>query len=31
MWQEFKKLWEVSNPQSANYEFMQEPLLGDEV
>lgn len=31
MWQEFKKIWEVSNPQSANYEFMQEPLLGDEV
>jgi multiple sugar transport system substrate-binding protein len=31
MWQEFKTIWEVSNPQSANYEFMQEPLLGDEV
>ncbi|HZO33420.1 MAG TPA: extracellular solute-binding protein [Chloroflexota bacterium] len=31
MWQEFKAIWEVSNPQSANYEFMQEPLLGDEV
>ncbi len=31
MWTEFKAIWEVSNPQSANYEFMQEPLLGDEV
>ncbi len=31
MWQEFKALWEVSNPQSTNYEFMQEPLLGEEV
>ena len=31
MWQEFKALWEVSNPQSANYEFMQEPLLAEEV
>ncbi len=25
MWQDFKSIWEVSNPQSANYEFMQEP------
>ncbi|MBA2451512.1 MAG: extracellular solute-binding protein [Chloroflexi bacterium] len=31
MWQEFKAIWEVSNPASANYEFMQEPLLADEV
>jgi multiple sugar transport system substrate-binding protein len=31
MWQEFKDLWAVSNPQSANYEFMQEPLLAEEV
>jgi multiple sugar transport system substrate-binding protein len=31
MWQEFKAIWEVSNPQSANYEFMQEPLLAEEV
>jgi len=31
MWQDFKSIWEVSNPQSANYEFMQEPLLGEEV
>ena len=31
MWQEFKELWESSNPQSANYEFMQEPLLSEEV
>lgn len=31
MWQDFKAIWEVSNPQSANYEFMQEPLQADEV
>jgi len=31
MWQDFKDIWAVSNPQSANYEFMQEPLLSDEV
>ncbi len=31
MWQEFKQLWEASNPQSTNYEFMQEPLLAEEV
>jgi multiple sugar transport system substrate-binding protein len=31
MWQDFKAIWEVTNPQSANYEFMQEPLLGEEV
>jgi multiple sugar transport system substrate-binding protein len=31
MWQEFKDIWAVSNPQSANYEFMQEPLLAEEV
>jgi multiple sugar transport system substrate-binding protein len=31
MWQEFKDIWAVSNPQSANYEFMQEPLLSEEV
>src|SRR6266540_663823 len=31
MWQEVKQLWEASNPQSTNYEFMQEPLLAEEV
>ena len=31
MWKDFKAIWEVSNPQSANYEFMQEPLQADEV
>ncbi len=31
MWQEFKAIWELSNPQSANYEFMQEPMLAEEV
>src|SRR5947208_16027179 len=31
MWQEFKDLWAVANPQSTNYEFMQEPLLAEEV
>ena len=31
MWQEFKDLWQGVNPQSTNYEFMQEPLLAEEV
>jgi multiple sugar transport system substrate-binding protein len=31
MWQEFKDIWAASNPQSTNYEFMQEPLLAEEV
>jgi multiple sugar transport system substrate-binding protein len=31
MWQEFKELWGVANPQSTSYEFMQEPLLAEEV
>jgi multiple sugar transport system substrate-binding protein len=31
MWNDFKALWELANPQSANYEFMQEPLLSEEV
>jgi len=31
MWQEFKDLWATANPQSTNYEFMQEPLLAEEV
>jgi multiple sugar transport system substrate-binding protein len=31
MWQEFKEIWKTSNPQSTNYEFMQEPLLSEEV
>lgn len=31
MWTMFKDLWGLANPQSANYEFMQEPLLSEEV
>jgi multiple sugar transport system substrate-binding protein len=31
MWQEFKALWQHVNPQSTNYEFMQEPLASEEV
>jgi multiple sugar transport system substrate-binding protein len=31
MWTTFKDLWALANPQSANYEFMQEPLLSEEV
>jgi multiple sugar transport system substrate-binding protein len=31
MWGEFKALWASVNPNSANYDFMQEPLLGGEV
>lgn len=30
-WESFKKLWAVVNPNSTNYNFMQEPLLADEV
>jgi multiple sugar transport system substrate-binding protein len=30
-WQEMKKLWAVSNPQSSTYGFMQEPLQSGEV
>lgn len=31
MWNEFKELWAYANPQSTAYEFMQEPLLSEEV
>jgi multiple sugar transport system substrate-binding protein len=31
MWNEFKEMWALANPQSTNYEFMQEPLLAEEV
>jgi multiple sugar transport system substrate-binding protein len=31
MWASFKSLWQYVNPNSANYDFMQEPLLGGEV
>jgi len=31
MWQWFKQVWAVSNPQSPTYAFMQEPLLSGEV
>ncbi|MDP9374742.1 MAG: extracellular solute-binding protein [Chloroflexota bacterium] len=30
MWNEFKEIWASTNPQSTNYENMQEPLLSDE-
>ena len=30
-WESFKELWTVVNPNSTNYNFMQEPLLSDEV
>lgn len=31
MWQYFKQLWAVTNPQSPTYAFMQEPLMSGEV
>jgi multiple sugar transport system substrate-binding protein len=31
MWQYFKQLWAVTNPQSPTYAFMQEPLQSGEV
>jgi multiple sugar transport system substrate-binding protein len=31
MWQAFKTLWKQVNPNSANYNFMQEPLLSGDV
>lgn len=31
MWTDFKELWSYANPQSTTYEFMQEPLLSEEV
>jgi multiple sugar transport system substrate-binding protein len=31
MWREFKDTWQYVNPQSTNYEFMQEPLASEEV
>jgi len=31
MWQDFKDTWQYVNPQSTNYEFMQEPLASEEV
>ena len=31
MWTYVKDLWQYTNPQSTNYEFMQEPLLSGEV
>jgi multiple sugar transport system substrate-binding protein len=30
-WTAMKELWAVSNPNSTNYNFMQEPLLAGEV
>lgn len=31
MWKDFKEIWQYVNPQSTNYEFMQEPLASEEV
>jgi multiple sugar transport system substrate-binding protein len=31
MWEYFKQLWAVTNPQSPTYAFMQQPLLSGEV
>jgi multiple sugar transport system substrate-binding protein len=31
MWETVKELWSVTNPRSTGYNFMQEPLLADEV
>jgi multiple sugar transport system substrate-binding protein len=31
MWNDFKDTWQYVNPQSTNYEFMQEPLASEEV
>lgn len=31
MWNDVKELWSYANPQSTTYEFMQEPLLSEEV
>ena len=31
MWADFKDIWKYVNPRSTTYEFMQEPLLADEV
>ena len=30
-WETFKALWAVTNPNSTNYDFMQEPLLAGDV
>lgn len=31
MWTDLKKIWEYCNPQSTTYNFMQDPLLTEEV
>lgn len=31
MWTAFKNMWQYANPGSTQYEFMQEPLLSEEV
>lgn len=31
MWADFKALWATVNPSSTSYNFMQEPLMGEEV
>jgi hypothetical protein len=31
MWADFKSVWQQVNPNSTNYNFMQEPLLAGDV
>ncbi len=31
MWNKFKEMWSLANPQSTAYEYMQEPLQSEEV
>lgn len=31
LWTDFKAIWEYTNPQSTTYNFMQDPLLSEEV
>lgn len=31
MWTEFREMWKYVNPNSTNYDFMQEPLMAGEV
>ena len=31
MWTQFKDIWQSTNPRSTSYDFMQEPLLADDV
>jgi multiple sugar transport system substrate-binding protein len=31
MWTQFREIWKSTNPRSTSYDFMQEPLLADDV